>query len=88
MLSQAFSDTGAAAMRQPAWKTLKDRHPAGQGESLRRGGAAQSKGWNGASTVTPDLAGLEDRLAFRCEAARMETGEGKRLEKKDSPSST
>lgn len=38
--------------------------------------------------MTPGLAGMEDRLAFRLAAARMETGEGKRLEEKDSPSFT
>lgn len=38
--------------------------------------------------MTPGLAGTEDRPAFRHEAARMETGEGKRLEEKDSPSFT
>lgn len=38
--------------------------------------------------MTPGLAGREDRLAFRREAARMETGEDERLEEKDSPSFT
>lgn len=38
--------------------------------------------------MTPGLAGMEDRLVFRHEAARMETGEGKRLEEKNSPSFT
>jgi hypothetical protein len=38
--------------------------------------------------VTPSLAGTEDRLAFSHDAARTETGEGERLEEKDSPSLT
>lgn len=36
--------------------------------------------------MTPGLAGVEGRVAFRLETARMETGEG--LEEEDSPSFT
>lgn len=38
--------------------------------------------------MTPDLTGVEGRVAFRLQTVGMETGEGERLEEEDSPSFT
>lgn len=38
--------------------------------------------------MTPDLTGVEGRVAFRLQTVRMEIEEGERLEEEDSPSFT
>lgn len=76
-------------MRQPAWKTLKFRTDSSPRRKPVDGwGRSEHRLGTGMITVTPRLAGVEGKVAFRLETVRTETGEGERLEEEDSPSFT
>lgn len=89
IFSQALLPPVLCGTRQPAWKTQKSRTDSSPRRKPEDGWSrSEQRLGTGVITVTPGLAGVEGRVAFRLETARMETGEGQRLEEEDSPSFT